>query len=190
MSGSLKLAVLTVVLGLAYASFEYYEFHTTEVSQLQAEAAQKEGLLEGKRAELRRLQSFVQNIEAIKKELRSLNGEFESALEFMPRTYNLSGLLRKLTLLSQNSGLELYSFKPLGAEERVPGAFYSSLPVEVHLRGPYTSTLLFLDQLSKLKRIVSAEEIIMGPESGSNSRILSGTVLNTTAKIKAYRLSE
>ena len=190
MSSALKLAFLAVVIGAGYAGYEYHRFYTEERVRMEDESLAQEGSFQTKQGELKRLQHFAQNIETIKQELRDLNFQLESALEYMPRSYNLSGLLRKLTLLAQNSGLDLYSFRPAVVEDRKEGAFYSTVPIQVNVRGTYTQTLVFFDQISRLKRILSAEEIVMNLENAPTDGRIGAAVLNTVAKVRTYRFSE
>lgn len=151
-----------------------------------------ESAITGKQSELKRLQDFARNIETIKQELKELNLQLESALEHMPRQFNLSGLLRKLTMLAQNSGLELFTFKPSTSEDRGDGNFYATMTIDFTLRGTFTQILLFLDQVSRLKRIINAEELKMSMQGEGNSpgTKTSSSILTVAAKVRTYRFSE
>ena len=51
-----------------------------------------------RRGELTKLQNFVQNIEVVKSDLRELNLQLETALEHMPHTFDVPGLLDRIRL--------------------------------------------------------------------------------------------
>lgn len=183
-----QIAALIIALGLFFSGYQYYEFVQTDVARMKAERSKLEGDLAKQKGQLKRLQDFAQNIEKIKQELRELNVQLESALEYMPPTFDLSGILRKLTMIAQNSGVEIASFRPDNKEEAGQGSFYRSTSITFELRGPYTQTVAFLDQLSRLKRIVNVEELKI--VSSDRSERTGTIVANTTAKVKTYRFAE
>ena len=189
MKNKLKILILVVVAGFGYAGYEFYEFYSTDLPLMNTAQQTAERDLASRQNELRRLQEFAQNIEVIKQELRELNLQLESALEHMPRNFNLSGLLRKLTMLAQNSGLELSSFRPNDKEERVEGAFYSVVTIEFDLKGTYTQTLVFFDQVSRLKRIINIDQVAMAQQDNAAQRT-GNIVLDTKVAVRTYRFSE
>ena len=180
--------MFVVLAGIGYGGYEYYDFQSTEVVDMEGQRAALESTMRKKQDEVKRLQEFSRNIETIKVELRELNLQLESALEHMSRQFNLSGLLRKLSMLAQNSGLELSTFKPSQVEERSEGAFYSTLAIDCTFKGSFTQILLFLDQVSRLKRIINADELRM--QSAPGVARSQNAPLTVTAKLKTYRFSE
>lgn len=190
MKSLLQICLAVVLAGVGYGGYEYYDFQSTEVAEMEGQRAALESSIRKKQDEVKRLQEFARNIETIKVELRELNSQLDSALEHMPRQFNLSALLRKLSMLAQNSGLELSAFKPGTTEERTEGAFYSTLGIECTLRGSFSQVLLFLDQVSRLKRIINADDLKMTMVGTGSSAKAQGAILNVTAKMKTYRFSE
>ena len=177
------------MIGLGVAGYQFHEFQSNDVPRMENEIAKLEADVSQKQAEIRTLQEFAMNIENIKLELRELNVQLEAALEHMPRGYNLSGLLRKLTMIAQNSGIDLASFKPKRSEERGEGAFYSTILIDCDLRGTFTQTLVFLDQVSRLKRIVNVETLKFKPAEGAPQR--SGAIVTQTqVSLRTYRFAE
>lgn len=189
MKNKLKTLLAIIAAGIGIAGYEFYSFYSSDVPEMEAKRTASDRELTNRKSELRRLQEFAQNIEVIKQELRELNLQLESALEHMPRTFNLAGLLRKLTMLAQNSGLELSTFRPKEKEEKVDGAFYSVIGIDFETRGTYTQTLVFFDQISRLKRIINIDEVAMNTAEGSAQRA-GNTVLSTKAVVRTYRFSE
>jgi len=133
------------------------------------------------------LQSFVQNIENIKADLRALNVQLEQALEHMPRNFDLAGLLRTLSTLATNSGLEISSFKP-GTEHKDDAEFYRSVSIDFAIKGTYTQTLTFFDQLSRLKRIVNIEKLAIR-QTGRSARV-GNFYATTRATVRAFRFKD
>jgi type IV pilus assembly protein PilO len=185
----MQIAAIVVVLGFGYSIYEFFDFRSTDVPKMEAERNAREKEMADRTAELKKLKDFANNIEVIKQELRELNLQLELALEHMPRTFNLSGLLRKLTMLAQNSGVELSSFKPKSAEVREEGTFYSTVGIEFDLRGTFTQTLVFLDQVSRLKRIVNVDSLKMDVVPNAAQRA-GALVAKSAVAIRTYRFSE
>jgi type IV pilus assembly protein PilO len=193
-TSKLSIPILVILAGLAIAVYQFYTFYTQEVPKLQSKRISAENELTTKEADLRRLKNFAQNIEAVKQELRELNLQLESALESMPRTFNLSGLLRKLSLLAQNSGVDLASFKPRAPSAMEAAAadknFYSTIVIDFTLNGSFTQTLVFFDQVTRLKRIINIDSLRMRntPTQGAPKGAVSN--IFTEATIETYRFSE
>lgn len=192
------------VLGVAFGAYEFYDFWTTDFPRFRQEEANQEQVVVSLQAELTKLKSFAKNIQNIKQEFRELNLQLEAALEHMPRTFNLASLLRKLTMLAQNSGIEISVFRPrrelaqvspenpnpaANATEKQSSLFYESILVEFNLQGPFTQTMVFFDQLARLKRIVNIDSVRMSVKKEEGAKI-SQTVSNTEVLVRTYRFTE
>ena len=186
----MPLAGAMVVMSALGTAYYVNDFQENEVVQMDQQLRQVATEIDKKTHELTRLRDFAQNIERVKQELRELNLQLESALEHMPRDFNLSGLLKRFTELSQNSGVELASFKPKKSNGS-PGEnnFYSVIDIDFELRGTYVHTLQFLDQVSRLKRIINVESLRLKAMDTTSTRI-GGAVAVTQGTFRTYRFSE
>lgn len=193
----LQIAIGIVSFGFLVGVYEFYDFWENTFPLLKAEQEAKETQVAGLENEVRKLQTFVQNVSVIKQEFRELNLQLEAALEHMPRTFNFASLLRKLTMLAENSGVSISSFRP--KKETVqrrgdPGQtnevnFYETIFVEFSLQGSFTQTMVFFDQLSRLKRIVNIESVkLTARRDPASKSFLSPMGADVT--IKTYRFSE
>src|SRR5690606_19945040 len=140
-----------------------------EVARMQNEIRGLDSQFKGKQGQLRRLKKFSENIEQIKKELKELNIQFNTAKERMPSEFDLSSLLRQLTQIAKSSGVELRDFNPDSQEKRPPGAFYATTMINFDVTGPYTQCLVFYDQITRLKRIINLDSIDMKLASTSRT---------------------
>lgn len=184
------IASVLVLLSAAGSLYYFNDFKENDVVQMDQEIQKVTTEIDTRTSELTRLRDFAQNIERVKQELRELNLQLESALEHMPRTFNLSGLLKRFTELAQNSGVELASFKPKKGTDTGPqGAFYSTISIDFELRGTYAHTLQFLDQVSRLKRIINIENLRLRALDATTSRI-GGIASVTQGTLRTYRFSE
>ena len=187
MRSRLQLAVMLLVGGLGYGGYEYYDFNANEVPAMQQELEAKQSTLGAKQREYQELKEFAKNIESIKRELKELNVQLEASLEHMPRNFNFSGLLRRLTMLAQSSGVDLSTFKPSRGETKVEGQFYSTIDIEFDLTGSFVQSLVFFDQVSRLKRIVNLQTPQRAEEGGFRAQ---GMVAETRVQLKTYRFVE
>ena len=115
--------LVIIALGFGVGVYEFYDFYTVEVEKMEKDKTAKESALNTQKSELKRLESFASNIQSIKQEYKELSLNLEAALEHMPRSFNLAFLMRKMTDLANNSGIELVSFKPKKGEEKEGNSF-------------------------------------------------------------------
>lgn len=190
MKQHLLISLVIVLLGAGYGGYEFFiVFQGDELPVLEGKFKVLEADLAKKKTELAQLQQFSKNKEQVRKELGELQAQLESVLEYLPRTYQLEGLLRKLSMLASNSGVEISSFKPKKGETKAGVGFYSTQSIEFDLRGSFTQTLVFFDQLTRLKRIVNVDSMKIKPADANPTR--GGTMSSITqASIKTYRFSE
>ncbi len=182
-----SLAVLMI--GIFFGGYEFYDFQTGVANQMSAEVVQVESQINELRSEVDRVKRFAENIPAVKQAFREQSLQLESVLESIPRTTDLTGLLRKFTLLAQGTGVELVSFKPENKEDAT--GFFKSTSVELNIRGAFIPTLVFFDQVSKLKRVVTFDVIRLSAiKNPLNTRPGAPLVSDTFAKLKTYRLSD
>lgn len=193
MNIKVQLILGILFLGFVVGGYEFYDFYTTEAEKMEQERAAEEAKISASKNELKRLETFAANIQTIKQEYKDLNQQLESALENMPRNFNFSALMRKMNSLADNSGVDIVNFRPKKGEEKEAGSFYSTTQIEFQVHGSFSQTLVFLDQLSRLKRIINIESLKIG---GGQASPIKGTALSATlpidtqAVIKTYRFSE
>ena len=82
--------------------------------------------------------------------------------------------------MGKGAGLDFVSFIP-GAE--TPKDFYAEIPVNITIKGPYHNMGFFLDQVSKLERIVTVNNIKMGSPHKEGAEMM----LNSTCRLVTYR---
>lgn len=194
MNNAQKIALLLVVVGFAFTGNEFYTFYNEEVPQMEQEVMALQGQVDAQQRELKRLRAFAQNIESVKRELRELNIQLQTALEHMPPTFDLAKLLRRINQIARNSGVRLVNFLPDAQEVRAPGTFYATTTIRFQLQGAFTEALVFFDQLTRLKRIINLREVQMAPQERNGARAVSsvrGDVpLTTSVTIVTYRFAE
>ncbi len=134
------------------------------------------------RADLLKAQKAAADLPRVEREVAETRKAFELAAVVLPKTSEIPALLRNISDLGKRAGLDFLTFKP-GTE--IPRDFYAEIPVDISIRGPYHNMGIFLDQISRLDRIVSVNNIKMGSPKKEGGEML----LNSTCRLMTYRFT-
>ncbi|HEY7616873.1 MAG TPA: type 4a pilus biogenesis protein PilO [Terriglobales bacterium] len=132
-------------------------YFTTFKSQEEANTVAKQAL-EAKNRENAELESYRPKLAEIERQLASLKQQLEIERRIVPDEKEVDGFIKMLDAEAIRSGIELrrYTAMPVSAKE-----FYSEVPFEIELDGPYYSVLGFFDRVGKLERIVNVSGLLM-----------------------------
>ncbi len=120
----------------------------------------------------------AQNIKKFQKEFQETEIKFIETTDMLPKEKEIPQLLKDISGLGQNAGLDFLSFSPGG---EVPKDFYAEFPISIEVKGPYHNMGFFLDQVSKLNRIVTVSNISMSsPKREGNEMLLKSSCQLTT----------
>lgn len=134
------------------------------------------------RADLLKAEKSAADLPRVEREVAETREAFELAAVVLPKTSEIPDLLRNISDLGRRAGLDFITFKP-GAE--TARDFYAEIPVDISIRGPYHNMGVFLDQISKLDRIVLVNNIKMGSPQKEGGEML----LNSTCRLVTYRFT-
>ncbi len=182
LSKKAKIGIVIVAVLIPVALF-YLLYFKTEAQKIDTLNRQ----IVSARKDLNRARKAARNLPRYKAEIEKTRKKFQEAAVVLPKTKEIPNLLRSISDLGKGAGLDFLSFKP-GRENAKD--FYAEIPVDISIRGPYHNMGFFLDQVSKLNRIVSVNNITMGSpkkESGemllsSKCRLVTYRFTNTQAK--------
>lgn len=107
---------------------------------------------EKKSSDLARARQAVADLPRFQAEFAALHERYEMAAELLPPDREVPGLLRKITLAGQQSGIIFQQVRP---EPPVTKEHYVELPIHITVRGGYHQIGQFLAQLANLERIVN-----------------------------------
>ncbi len=169
------LAVLTFVLPIIAFYFIYLSPSMNQANQLASTKASLE-------KELLKVKKTASNLDKLKAELAEAQHEFDEKSILLPKEREIPQLLRDISSEGRTSGLDFLQFKPLPSK---PNDFYDEIPVDINVRGPYHNVGYFLDQVSKLNRIVTVSNIRM-----SSPKLESGEILlNSKCQLVTYQFT-
>src|SRR5580693_7384089 len=144
-----------VILGGAIVSAALY--FTVFKSQDEKNAAAQHSL-EEKIRENNELESYRPKLKQIEQQLAELKQQLEIEARIVPNEKQLDGFITMLDGEAQKAGVELrrYTAKPIAQKE-----YYTEMPFDIELDGPYYSMLNFFDRVGKLERIVNISGLLV-----------------------------
>ena len=132
--------------------------------------------------DLQKAKTKAANRGKLQAELNATEERFAEASLLLPKEKEIPALLTNISALGRGAGLDFLTFKP---QADIPKDFYSEIPVDIQVRGPYHNMGIFLDQVSKLDRIVTVSNITMGGPKKESGEML----LNSSCRLVTYRFT-
>jgi type IV pilus assembly protein PilO len=126
-------------------------YFTMFKSQREANAAAQTSL-DAKLRENAELESYRPKLAEIERQLASLKQQLEIERKIVPDEKEVPGFMKMMNAEAAKAGIELRRYTARAVESK---EFYTELPFEVELDGPYYSMLNFFDNVGKLERIVN-----------------------------------
>src|ERR1700687_5438629 len=126
-------------------------YFTLLKSQREANAT-AQAALDTKLRENAELESYRPKLVDIERQLASLKQQLEIERKIVPDEKEVPGFMKMMDAEAAKAGIELrrYTSKPTAAKD-----FYTEVPFEMELDGPYYSMVNFFDQVGKLEQIVN-----------------------------------
>ncbi len=151
--------------------FWFYLPLSQEVTEMQHTIQE----LEAERTQLRKILANRGHIEA---ESRAVEAAFNQAQAQLPEQKEIPELLRQVSRLGQDSGLEVLLFRQ---QPEQPHELYTEVPVQMSVRGGYHDIAMFFDQVRRLDRIVNVADVSMKePRLTSNQVSIDASFSATT----------
>ncbi len=165
LSGLKQIAALVLGAVLISAGLHFTVFKSQREANAQAQSA-----LELKLAENSELETYAPKLKDMDRQLANLKQQLEIERKIVPDEKEVDGFIKMLDAEAMKSGIEIRRFTALPVSTR---EFYTEVPFEVELDGPYYSVLNFFDRVGKLERIVNMSGLL-----------IANTKMGTMAKVK------
>jgi Tfp pilus assembly protein PilO len=114
--------------------------------------------LNAKLQENAQLEPYVSKLAEIDRQVASLQQQLEIEKRIVPDEKEVDGFMKMLDAEALKSGIELRRYT---AQATASKEFYTEVPFEVELDGPYYSMLNFFDHVAKLERIVNVSNLLV-----------------------------
>jgi type IV pilus assembly protein PilO len=152
----------TVILGGALVTGALY--FTVFKSKSDKNAADEHAVQE-KVKENNELESYRPKLKDMERQLANLKQQLEIERRIVPDEKQVDTFIETLDGEAQKAGVELrrYAAKPVVSKD-----YYSEVPFDLELDGPYYSMLNFFDHVSKLERIVNVSGLLVSTTKTPN----------------------
>ncbi|MBT8355361.1 MAG: type 4a pilus biogenesis protein PilO, partial [Desulfofustis sp.] len=171
--------LLGAVLIIAPIALFYFLFFQPKSEEIKGLEGTRDKLVK----EIQDLREKKRRLPILLAQVQKVQDEFEEAAKMLPKTKEIPKLLTDMSALGRNAGLDFVSFTPKGEVQR---DFYNEVPVAISIKGPYHSIGGFLDQVSKLDRIVSVTNISAGSPKKSD---LGEWIISASGQLVTYRFT-
>ena len=145
----------TVILGgaLVTGALYFVVFKSKSDKNAAAEHAVQEKVKENNE-----LESYRPKLKDMERQLANLKQQLEIERRIVPDEKQVDTFIEMMDGEAQKAGVELrrYSAKPVVSKD-----YYSEVPFDLELDGPYYSMLNFFDRVSKLERIVNVSALLV-----------------------------
>ena len=114
--------------------------------------------LQDKIKENNELESYRPKLKQIDQQLAELKQQLEIEQRIVPDEKQVDGFMTMMSGEAQKAGVELrrYLAKDVKSQQ-----YYTEVPFDLDVDGPYYSVLNFFDRVSKLERIVNISELVI-----------------------------
>ena len=132
----------------------YYTVFKGQRDQNAAAQAQ----LDAKRRENAELEAYRPKLAEMERQLASLKQQLDIERRIVPDDKEVDGFMRMLDAEASKAGIEIrrYTAEPVAQKE-----FYTEVPFDMELDGPYYSMLNFFDRVGRLERIVNVSSLLV-----------------------------
>lgn len=144
------LTILVCILVGAGYYYLYYKAASQEIATLQTKLAELE-------SKIKEQEVIAKNLPSFQAEVRRLEEQLGLLLDQLPNSAEIPSLLKNVSDLGRESGLDFLKFAPRG---EVNKEFYAEIPVTISVTGEYHGFALFADKVSHLPRIVNLSDIV------------------------------
>jgi len=169
------LALIAILVALVAAG--YVADWQGQVDQLAAGAEQEAKLKEDYKGK----KQLAVNLDLYRQQLREIDSSFGALLKQLPNKSQMDALLVDINQAGLGRGLQFELFKP--APKETMKDFYAELPVSVRVTGGYHDMGQFASDIAQLSRIVTLNDIVIGPSAGKDGSVLA---MDTIAKTFRY----
>jgi type IV pilus assembly protein PilO len=149
-----------LLVGIGVAAILYLYFFSTFIPfghrAVAAERSELEADYRQLSSDLSKARQTLNNLAEVEHQYQILNKRWDVASKLLPEDREVAELLRKVTLVGQQSGVEFLLFKP---KPQVAGDIYNENPVDVKVVGGYHQVGTFLAEVANLERIVNVSNL-------------------------------
>ena len=134
--------------------------------------------------EFEKKQSKAVNLDAYKRQMKTIQESFETLLQQLPKADQMAELLDEVSYAATGAGCEIVS---LGFDPERDAEFYSEKPIQVQVSGGYHQIADFVSRVSRLPRIVTLHDFSIKIGDGEVTSSPGERMLIMQITAKTYR---
>ncbi len=154
---------LAVIAGGAVLTGALY--FTVFKSQSEKNAAAQHAL-QDKIRENNELESYRPKLKQMEQQLAELKQQLEIEQRIVPDEKQVDDFITMMDAEAVKAGVELRRYKALDVKSQ---QYYSEVPFQIDVDGPYYSMLQYFDRVSKLERIVNVSNLLVASTKNPSS---------------------
>jgi type IV pilus assembly protein PilO len=153
LSGIRQWAALMLVAALLSVGLHYTLFKSKREANDQAQQS-----LQTKLRENAELESYRPKLKDMDRQVANLKQQLEIERRIVPDDKEVDNFIKALDAEALKTGIEIrrYTARPVASRE-----FYTEVPFDLEIDGPYYSVLNFFDRVGKLERIVNISNVLI-----------------------------
>jgi type IV pilus assembly protein PilO len=153
LSGVKLWGILMLLGGIITGALWFTLFKTQRDENTAAQAK-----LQAKLRENAELEAYRPKLADIERQLTNLKQQLEIEKRIVPDEKSVDDFMRMVSAEARKAGIEIrrYTSRPFASRD-----FYTEVPFEVELDGPYYSMVGFFDRVAKLERIVNVSNLLV-----------------------------
>jgi type IV pilus assembly protein PilO len=153
LSGIKQWAALMLVAALLSVGLHYTLFKSKREANGQAQQS-----LQTKLRENAELESYRPKLKDMDRQVANLKQQLEIERRIVPDDKEVDNFIKALDAEALKTGIEIrrYTARPVASRE-----FYTEVPFDLEIDGPYYSVLNFFDRVGKLERIVNISNVLI-----------------------------
>jgi type IV pilus assembly protein PilO len=146
-------AALMLVAALLSVGLHYTLFKSKREANDQAQQS-----LQTKLRENAELESYRPKLKDMDRQVANLKQQLEIERRIVPDDKEVDNFIKALDAEALKTGIEIrrYTARPVASRE-----FYTEVPFDLEIDGPYYSVLNFFDRVGKLERIVNISNVLI-----------------------------
>ena len=170
--------ILAILLSVLCAGGYYYVYYQDAAATLENLNRQHTTLL----AKIKEQREIARNLDVFREQVQQLETQLSLLLEQLPNSAEIPTLLKSITDIGKESGLDFLKFAP--QKELVKG-FYAEIPVSISVTGEYLSFVQFADKLSQYPRIINLSNITFStPRVAARGEVVRSNVTFTATTFR------
>lgn len=172
---------VALALGLSFAFIYYFTPLFDDGHELQAQIDAAKIQLAVKKKEKDKVESDIAEAKKIKERVNLLSEKFKQAVQYLPTEWKEDALLTDISKQAQIAGVTVVKINT--QKERIAVGVYEEMKIDFEIKGSFSSMMIFISNVTKIKRIIEVSEIFMksdDPDAESPN-------LTSTGKFTTYR---